>query len=86
MGEIMARRSIARPKAADLGRTAPIAGRAVRTANRVNVSKPPSPSATDEYTGTLPEVVAIMRENARLRSEVVRLRGQVASLMIASRG
>lgn len=62
--------------------------KALRSHNRVNVSKPSASSAAaataGDYRGMLPDALAILNENTRLRGEVVRLRAENARLKMAS--
>ena len=42
------------------------------------------PATARDYRGMLPDVLAILNENTRLRGEVVRLRAENARLKIAA--
>ena len=59
-----------------------------RALSRVNVSveegSAKDPATARDYRGMLPDVLAILNENTRLRGEVVRLRAENARLKMAA--
>lgn len=59
-----------------------------RALSRVNVSveegSAKDPATARDYRGMLPDLLAILNENTRLRGEVVRLRAENARLKMAA--